>query len=161
MIPSLLSCQPPSSDPSQGAYSNPSYQQSMGADMGSAYGSDEPSNDDNSGVYRTNMSSGGFHSGAYQTNITSHNTKVNGRALWNTLTMRWGLNMTTFHRRHFQVHFPTFIIVVFWMQISVKFVPKGPSKALVQVMDWHWIGDRPLLEPMLNKLCDTTWIWHD
>ena len=34
---------------------------------------------------------------------------------------------------------------------SLKFVTKGPIKnipALVQIMAWHWPGDKPLSEPM-------------
>ena len=38
------------------------------------------------------------------------------------------------------------------IQISLKFVRKGPishTQALVQVMAWWQIGDKPLPEPML------------
>ena len=40
------------------------------------------------------------------------------------------------------------------IQISLKNVPKGPidnNQALVQIMAWRWIGDKPLSEPMLNQ----------
>ena len=43
------------------------------------------------------------------------------------------------------------------IQISLKFVPKGPIDnfaALVQVIDWHHTGDKPLPEPMLTQFCD-------
>ena len=43
-------------------------------------------------------------------------------------------------------------------QISLKFVPKSPidnTPGLVQVMAWHWIGDKPLSEPMLTRFTDT------
>ena len=43
------------------------------------------------------------------------------------------------------------------VQISLEFVPKGPidSKwALVQVMAWRQIGDRPLSEPVLTQFID-------
>ena len=47
--------------------------------------------------------------------------------------------------------------------ISLKFVPKNPinnKPALVQVMAWHWIGDKPLPEPMLTRFTDTyMWYW--
>ena len=43
-----------------------------------------------------------------------------------------------------------------WMiKISLKFVPKGPinnNPALVQIMAWHWSGDKPLSEPMMVSL---------
>ena len=38
------------------------------------------------------------------------------------------------------------------IQISLKFVPKGPidnNPALVQIMAWRQIGDKPLFEPKL------------
>ena len=46
----------------------------------------------------------------------------------------------------------------FFIQISMKFVPKGPfdnKLALVQVMAWRQTGNRPLPEPMLDELTDT------
>ena len=48
------------------------------------------------------------------------------------------------------------------IQISLKFVPRSPinNKAvLVQVMAWHWTGDKPLPEPMLNRFTDA-YMWH-
>ena len=44
------------------------------------------------------------------------------------------------------------------IQISLKFVPKGPidnMSALVQVMAWRRRGDNPLPEPMLTLFTDT------
>ena len=44
------------------------------------------------------------------------------------------------------------------IQISLKFVPKSPTDnkpALVQVMAWCWIGDKPLPEPMMTQFTDT------
>ena len=44
------------------------------------------------------------------------------------------------------------------IQISLKFVPKGPidnSPALVQIMAWRRIGDKPLSEPILTRFTDT------
>ena len=43
------------------------------------------------------------------------------------------------------------------IEISLKFVPKGPidnNSALVQIMAWRWIGDKPLSEPMLTRFSD-------
>ena len=45
--------------------------------------------------------------------------------------------------------------ILIW--ISLNFVPRGPTDnkpALVQVMAWRWIGDKPLSEPMLNQFID-------
>ena len=47
------------------------------------------------------------------------------------------------------------------IQISLTFVPKGPfdnKAALVQVMAWCWISDKPFSEPMLTQywcICGT------
>ena len=43
------------------------------------------------------------------------------------------------------------------IRISLKFVPKGPinnKPALVQIMAWRWIGDKPLSEPMPTRVTD-------
>ena len=43
------------------------------------------------------------------------------------------------------------------IKISLKFVPKGPIDnipALVQIMVWRQIGDKPLSEPMLAQFTD-------
>ena len=43
------------------------------------------------------------------------------------------------------------------IKISLKFVPKGPTDnnpALVQIMAWHQIGDKPLSKPMLIWFTD-------
>ena len=43
------------------------------------------------------------------------------------------------------------------IRISLKFVPTssiGKKPALVQVMAWRQIGDKPLLEPMLTQFTD-------
>ena len=52
--------------------------------------------------------------------------------------------------------------VVFWYKTSLKFVPKGPvdnNPALVQMMAWRQIGDKPLSEPMLTRFTDA-YMWH-
>ena len=43
------------------------------------------------------------------------------------------------------------------IQISQKFCPRSPidnKPALVQVMAWCWIGDKPLPEPMMAQFID-------
>ena len=43
------------------------------------------------------------------------------------------------------------------IKISLKFVPKSPidnNPALVQIMAWCQIGDKPLSEPMLTWFTD-------
>ena len=43
---------------------------------------------------------------------------------------------------------------LYFIRISLKSVPKGPignNPALVQIMAWRWIGDKPLTEPMLIR----------
>ena len=41
------------------------------------------------------------------------------------------------------------------IEISLKFFPKGPinnNPALVQIMAWRWLGDKPLSEPMMVRV---------
>ena len=48
------------------------------------------------------------------------------------------------------------------IKISLKFVPKGPidnNSALVKIMTWHQIGNKPLSEPMLTRFTDA-YMWH-
>ena len=43
------------------------------------------------------------------------------------------------------------------IKISLKFVPKGPINnvpALVQIMAWRRLGDKPLSKPMMTKFID-------
>ena len=56
------------------------------------------------------------------------------------------------------------------IKFSLKYVRKGPidnNPALVQIMAWHWSGDKPLSEPMmvilLMHLCVTRpqWVSND
>ena len=45
--------------------------------------------------------------------------------------------------------------VLILIKISLNFVPKGPSNdipALVQIMAWCRLGDKPLSEPMMVSL---------
>ena len=47
--------------------------------------------------------------------------------------------------------------IYFEMHYITKFVPKGPidnNWALVQIMAWHRIGDKPLSEPVLTWFTD-------
>ena len=44
-----------------------------------------------------------------------------------------------------------------WIEISLNFVPKGPidnNPALVKIMAWHRIRDKPLSEPMSTHFND-------
>ena len=48
-------------------------------------------------------------------------------------------------------------ILCILMKISLKFFSKGPidnKPALVQIMAWHPIGDKPLSEPMPSQFAD-------
>ena len=48
------------------------------------------------------------------------------------------------------------------IQISLKIVPRSPidsKPALVQVMSWCQIGDKPLPEPMFAPFTDE-YMWH-
>ena len=48
------------------------------------------------------------------------------------------------------------------IQISLKYIPRSPidnEPALVQVMAWHQIGDKPLSDPMRTWLTDE-YRWH-
>ena len=48
-----------------------------------------------------------------------------------------------------------FIILI---KISLKFIPKGPidnNPALVQIMAWYRIGNKPLSEPTQTQFTDT------
>ena len=43
------------------------------------------------------------------------------------------------------------------IKISLKFILKGPidiKPALLQIMAWHRIGDKPLSKPMLTQFTD-------
>ena len=49
-----------------------------------------------------------------------------------------------------------------FIEISLKFVPKSPidnNPALVYIMAWLRIGDKPLSEPMLTRFTDA-YMWH-
>ena len=44
-----------------------------------------------------------------------------------------------------------------FIKISLELVPNGPvdnNPALVQIMDWRRIGDKPLSQPMLTRYTD-------
>ena len=61
-----------------------------------------------------------------------------------------------FRRWHFQVHFLEWNVSI-PIKISLKFVPKGSINnipALVQIMAWRRIGDKPLFEPMTVQITD-------
>ena len=55
------------------------------------------------------------------------------------------------------MHFYEWKVFFILIQISLKFVPKGPNDnfgALVQVMAWHQVGDMPLPEPVQTQFMD-------
>ena len=65
-----------------------------------------------------------------------------------TPLLTW-INFNTLRPRQNGLHFPEDISI----KISLKFVPKGPInniQALIQMMAWHWIGNKPLSEPMMG-----------
>ena len=84
---------------------------------------------------------------------------------------RTGCNLdNTLRLRQNGCHFPDnifkciFLNETVWIsiKISLKFVPKVPIDnipALVQVMAWRRIGNKPLSEPMLTRFSDA-YIWH-
>ena len=65
--------------------------------------------------------------------------------------IHWGQDKwTPFRRRHCQMHFLENVWIR--IEISLKFVPKGPinnALAMVQIMAWRRPGDKPLCEPMV------------
>ena len=86
--------------------------------------------------------------------------------------MRWWgeggfceLSFNTLKPRQNGRHFPDDIFKCIFLnedawisiKISLKFVPKGPINnilALVQVMAWRRLGDKPLSEPMPTRFTD-------
>ena len=70
---------------------------------------------------------------------------------------------------HFEDHIFRFIFLnerfCILIKISLKFVPKGPIDnilALVEILAWHQIGDKPLSEPMLTWFTDVyEALWGD
>ena len=60
------------------------------------------------------------------------------------------------------------LMKIYMIQISLNFVPKGPINnisALVQVMAWHRLGDKPLAEPimvsLMTHICVTRSQWDN
>ena len=80
--------------------------------------------------------------------------------LWlsiNPLTHLSQDKMATFSQTIFSDAFSWMESFVFLIKMSLKFVPKGPidnNPALVQIMAWRWIDDKPLSEPMLTLYTD-------
>ena len=61
--------------------------------------------------------------------------------------------MADISRWHFQMHFLNENVLIS-IEISVKFVLKAPIDnipALVQIIAWRRIGDKPLSEPKVTK----------
>ena len=70
-----------------------------------------------------------------------------------------------FYRWHIQIHCICKKIVLF-IQISLKIVSKGPiynKPALVQIMAWRWVGNKPLFDQwwpgLLMHKCITRHKW--
>ena len=66
-----------------------------------------------------------------------------------------------FRRRYFHVNFRERKILYF-VKISLKFVPKGPidnNPILVYIIAWRRIGDKPLSEPKLTEFTDA-YMWR-
>ena len=62
-----------------------------------------------------------------------------------------------FRKRYFRMHFHEWKVC----KISMKFVTKGPidnNQAMIQIMDWRRIGDKPLSESMLTWYTDA-YMW--
>ena len=68
----------------------------------------------------------------------------------------WGLDkMAAIFSTTYSNAFSWMKMYEFGIKISLKFVPKGPISnipALVQIMAWHWPGNKPLSEPMMVRL---------
>ena len=92
-----------------------------------------------------------------------------------TSLMRCSCNLHTLRSRQNGRHFPDDIFkwillnenVWISIKISLKFVPMGPMNnitALVQIMVWCRLGDKPLSEPMmfnlLTHICVTQPQWN-
>ena len=81
--------------------------------------------------------------------------RVSGMALVNTLRPRQS-------RRQFADDIFKCISlnenVLIFIKILLKFIPMGPINnilALIQIMAWSQIGDKPLPEPMMTQFTDT------
>ena len=102
----------------------------------------------------------------------------NTQHVWPILHMehvdREMVSVNTLRPRQYGRHFPDDIFkcifvnenVLIWIQISLKFVRKGPINnipSLVQIMAWRRPGDKPLSEPMmiilLTHICVTLPQW--
>ena len=81
------------------------------------------------------------------------------------LNIKWVIKFNTLRLRQNGRHFPDNIFkwiffnenVSLSITISLKFVPKVQINiipALVQIMAWHQIGNKPLSEPMLTRFTD-------
>ena len=73
-----------------------------------------------------------------------------------SLLPHWGRNKkAAVSQTMFSNAFSFMKMFAFWLDISLKVVPKGPINniaALIQVMAWRRSGDKPLSEPMMVRL---------
>ena len=83
--------------------------------------------------------------------------------LTNSFWVPWSLRFNALRPRRNEQHFAGDIFkriffnenVWISIKISLKFIPKGPINnipALVQIMAWRRLGDKPLSEPMMVSL---------
>ena len=105
-----------------------------------------------------------LRSDIYVLHIIKSSGCTSGRSSINTL--RPGQNGCHFCRRQFQMYFFLNENVWIMIQISRKFVPKGPINnipALVQIVVWRRPGNKPLFEPvmvsLLTHICVTQPQW--
>ena len=76
------------------------------------------------------------------------------RNRWNTLRRRQ--NGRLFADDNFKCIFLNGNVCIS-IKVSLKFVPNGPidnKSALVQMMTWHRVGNKPLFEPMIASFTD-------
>ena len=95
--------------------------------------------------------------------VLSNATNVSGSDYINASTIVSTGPLTTLRPRQNGRHVPDdifkciFLNENIWIsiKISLKFVPKGPINnitALVQIIAWHWPGNKPLSQPMMVRL---------
>ena len=84
----------------------------------------------------------------YSTSETGHE-QVIWHSLVNTLRSRQNGRRVTenIFKRIFSMQ-----IGMFWFKLHWEVLngPIGNTRSLVQIMAWHWTGDKPLFEPMMT-----------
>ena len=87
---------------------------------------------------------------------TNYSAAVNK---WHSHSVNWSpwTKWLPFRNRYFQMHFREWKVLYFGATISLKCFPRGPidnNPALVQIMAWCRMGDKPLSEQMLTRSTD-------